>query len=192
MTLNTATDIPSTEPLKITKGSTVKWSKTLSHYPADDGWVLTYAFRGGVVLDVAAIADGSDHSVTLSATATGALAAGAYWWQSYATKGSERFDVEAGSLQVIADLASLQGGVYDGRTHEKKVLDSLQATLEGRASTLDREVKINGREVKFYEMTDILVFYDKYKALVAQQDNQERVNRGEKSSSNVYMRFGRA
>ncbi len=189
--MNTSEDIPTVEPLEITKGSTVRWNKTISHYKADDGWVLTYAFRGDVVLNVTGVPDGANHSITLSVTETSKLNAGSYWWQSYATKGSERFDVDSGTLQVLVDFAVLLGGSYDGRTHEKKVLDALKATLEGRSTTLDQEVRVNGKQVKFYDMSEILVLYDRFRAYVASQENEERIKNGQGSSSNVFVRFSR-
>lgn len=190
--LHTPQDIPEVEPLDITAGSTVKWKKTLSHYKASDGWTLTYAIRGATILDITASADGADHSVTLSATQTGALKSGTYWWNAYASKGVERFDVGTGTFTVKANLASLLGGAYDGRSHVKKVLDAIEATLEGRASTLDKETEINGVRVEFYSATELLLLYDRYKAMYSKEVNAERIARGNKSRGIIYTRFIRA
>jgi len=187
--LHTATDIPNIEPTEIIKGSTVKWNKSLSHYSATDGWTLTYAIRGVSVLDITAIANGADHSIVLSATQTAALYEGDHWWQSYATKGAERFDVGSGQINVKNDLAFIQAGQYDGRSHVKKVLDAIEATLEGRASTADLKVQINGRSVEHWTPEQLVFLHDKYRGHYAQEINANRISNGMRTKSKVYTRF---
>lgn len=190
--MHTSSDIQSIEPTEIIKGSTVKWNKTLEHYKADDGWALTYAIRGGSVLDITATASGSDHSIILSTAQTTALLAGNYWWQSYATKGSERFDVASGQINVKSNLAFQQSGSYDGRSHVKKTLDAIEATLEGRATTADSEIVINGRSAKYWGAPDLLVFRDRYKSEYIREVRAEKIKIGMNSGANIHVRFTNA
>lgn len=127
-----------TEPGEIVAGDSVEWSVTLDEYPAPD-WVLHYAmFNKDSNQKFDAVADGSNHKVLLDSVTTAPWSAGRYDWTSYVTKGAERKNVAMGVFIIKADPTL--GVNLDGRSHARKMLEAIEATLEGRASRQDLEL----------------------------------------------------
>ncbi len=60
------------EPEKLTSGVTWKWNKTLSDYPANESWYLTYYLRknGATATSFTGSPDGATHSIVVSASTT--------------------------------------------------------------------------------------------------------------------------
>ena len=60
------------EPEKLTSGVTWKWNKTLSDYPANESWYLTYYLRknGATATSFTGSPDGATHSIGVSASTT--------------------------------------------------------------------------------------------------------------------------
>jgi len=60
------------EPEKLTSGVTWKWNKTLSDYPANESWYLTYYLRknGATATSFIGSSDGVTHSIVVSASTT--------------------------------------------------------------------------------------------------------------------------
>ena len=159
--------IPSKEPEAFRAGDTVEWTKSFSDYPANDGWVLTYALRGKTIINITATASGADHSVNLTAAQTASYNPGDYRWESYLTKSSlsKRHTVADGLITILVNLAGISTGFYDGRSHVKKVLDSIEAVIEKRATQEDLSTSIDGQTVVGRMPFDQLVMmHDRYKA----------------------------
>lgn len=161
-----AAEVPTTEPRYLTAGDTWTWERSLSDYPAGDGWVLTYALVStSALITLTASADGDDHLIEIAATTTAGYSAGDYDWQSYVTLGTERFNVERGTVTVRPNLATATTG-YDGRTAAAKALDAINAYLTtGNLEAGD--VQIDGRAVKYIPVLDLYKLRDKLKAEVA-------------------------
>lgn len=149
---------------------------TLADYPAPT-WVLTAHLRGPASIDLTAAADGTGHKFTeLAATASGWVA-GVYQYVLRATSGAEVRQVEAGQIEITADLAAL-GGPSDLRSHARRVLDAIEAVLEKR-STLDQDRYViegaNGRrELWRTPLADLLKLRDTYRAEVRREDAAAR------------------
>lgn len=172
-------DVPTSEPSTLTAGDTWKWTKSVQDYPASDGWQLSYAFRGGMKLDLAwatevtAHANGRDFTITVPATKTDKLPKGTYHWAAYATKAAERFEVDHGTLTVRPNLAV--GTLEDGKTHAEKTLAVLEAKLEGRlASDLENYV-IAGRSVSKIPVSELVKLRQQYRAEVWRERNPGRL-----------------
>tara|TARA_B110000014_G_scaffold220415_1_gene176458 strand:- start:6172 stop:6381 length:210 start_codon:yes stop_codon:yes gene_type:complete len=60
------------EPEKLTSGVTWEWNKTLSDYPANESWYLTYYLRknGATATSFTGPPDGATHSIVVSASTT--------------------------------------------------------------------------------------------------------------------------
>lgn len=128
-----AHQIPTTEPAELRAGDTWQWRRDdLADYPAS-AWSLTYHFRNAAGdFDVNASADGDSFAVNVAKATTGALTAGKYHWYAFVDNGTERYQVDAGELEVLADVAG--AGPYDGRKFAQRMLEAIEARLEGRAS----------------------------------------------------------
>lgn len=180
-----AIEIPNTEPSSIVAGDTAKWTRTLADYPADDGWSLGYeAVNAGTRLAFQATADGADHAIVLSATTTATYAPGAYDWRARVTKGAEVFTVGTGRLQVLAAFDA----AIDARSHARRTLEAIEATIEGRASSSTGEYEVAGRKLKYIPIADLLVLRDRYRREVASEDAAAGVGKG--LSGRIQVRFG--
>ena len=120
-------------PETIYAGDSLSWTESLGEHPAP-AWTMHYVLRGASVLDLTSTPSGSDHAFTATAAQTANLAPGRYSWQSFVSNGTaERYTIATGTLTVRANLAVQTAG-FDGRSHAQKVLDAIEATMEGRAT----------------------------------------------------------
>lgn len=186
-----APTIPTKEPATFTAGDTLKFKRYHAEYPPADGWTLSYA----LVADGAQITfSGSDngdgyHLINVSAATTAGWASGYYRWQAYVTHTSgERHQMGAGEMELKPDFAS-QGAGYDGRTHVKKTLDALEATLEGKASRDQQSYTINGRSLERMAPGELLKWHSHYKRLYRQERQAADLANGVGGGSTIQVRF---
>ena len=174
-----AKTIPSIEPLAFTAGDTIAWLKSLADFSAADGWVLNYRFiNASNKFDVVGSASGADHAININAATSAAYVAGIYSWQSYVTKGAERYTVATGSVEIMADLAAKASG-FDTRSPAQKCLDLLNiafASYGNKAYT--QEYEIAGRRMKFNTPGDFLAFRSKVQQEVNREINANKIKNG--------------
>jgi hypothetical protein len=177
--------IPKTEPAAIAAGDTAKWSKTLADYPADQGWALNYELvNASQRYTFAAAASGSDFLVTVAAATTAGWVVGDYAWRARVSKASEVYTVGEGRVTVGASFAS----ATDTRSQARRILEAIEATLEGRASSAVERYTIAGRELRHYLPEQLLVLRDRYRADVRREEAAERMAQGLPNPSRVYVR----
>lgn len=183
--------IPTHEPAQLVAGDTAKWTRSLSDYPADEGWTLTYTLvRDGVQEQFSASADGDKHAVTVAAATTAAWTVGEYHWQARVEKSGEKYVIGEGVVEVLPDFAAASSG-YDARTHEEKVLEALKAVQEGRASKSQKDMSISsgggGVSIGYLTPAELGKEIRRYEALVARQREGQAGKTG--SRSRVLVRF---
>lgn len=180
-----------TEPARITAGDTIAWTKTLSAYPANDGWSLTYTLinsAGRIVIN--ATASGADHQVNVAAATSADYAAGVYLWQAHVQKSSDRFTIASGTIVVAPNLAA--ASTYDTRTSARKALDAVNAAMESYGSKAYlQSFEIAGRKQQFHSPGDFLAFRSRLMAEVAREDNAARLAAGLAPKNQIHVRFGR-
>ena len=179
-----------TERVRITAGDTIIWQKSLSDYPANDGWVLAYTLiNAAAKKTVTAAASGADHLVTITAATSAAWAAGLYTWVATVTKAAERYTVGTGSITVVADLAAL--ATFDARTSARKALDAVNLALETYGSKAYLQAyEINGRSQKFHTPGDFLAFRSRLSAEVAGEEAAANIAAGIQPRNQIRVRFG--
>lgn len=148
-------------PDSFTAGTTLAFSVALTAYPPPD-WSLTLLLRGPEQRDLTSNPDGTVHAFSVSAVDSAGWAAGAYWYSLRATDGTEVHEVETGTLTVSPDLAEV-GAEYDGRGHAEKVLEAIEAVIEGRASKDQDSYRINNRELRRTPISQLLKLRDVYR-----------------------------
>lgn len=174
-----AQTIPTIEPLEITAGDTIAWTKSLSDFPASDSWVLNYRIiNTSNKYDIVCTASGADHAANVTATNSANYAAGTYSWQSFVTKGTERYTVGNGNIVIKENLAAKSAG-FDIRTSAKKCLDALNTALEvyGKKA-YTQEYEIAGRRMKFSSPGEFLSFRAKVQQEVNREIQAERIKNG--------------
>lgn len=185
-----AFDIPEIEPDKMVVGDRLQWTKTLSDYPAtSEGWTLTYYLRANLPdgqINLVATASGESYAVDVAPETTSGWTPGKYVWEAYVSKSGSRYKVGDGRIELTADFSAIELP-YDGRTHARKVLDSINAVIEGRASSdIQRYVvQAVGRSVDKLPISDLLKFRDYYLAEVKLEESAATGGRGK----NILIRF---
>lgn len=155
-------------PSEISAGITFSLPLVLSEYPAPE-WSLSLLLRGPAAIDLAAAGAGDEHTFSATAAETGAWTPGSYWWQIRASDASDVVLVGEGQTAVLADIAAVSGA-YDGRSHAQRVLEAIEAVIEGRASMDQESYTINNRSLSRTPVADLLKLRDRYRAEVAAND----------------------
>lgn len=189
--------VETTEPKKLTAGDTLTFTKSISDYAPADGWTLSYALVADGELISFSGSDNGDgtHLISVAASTTASWVAATYKWQSYVTKASERFNVGSGTITIEPNYAA-QGSGLDARSHVKKVLDALEATIEGKATTDQLSYSISfgdsgaSRSVSKMSFGELIEARRHYKNEYQRLVRQERLARGLDSGRTIHIRMG--
>lgn len=188
-------EIPVREPSDIVAGDTIKWYRLdlTGDFPATDGWSLAYTLRlrsgTGNKIAIAAAASGDGFLIAVAAATSAAYPAGEYELEGYVTKSTERYRVYLGTCLVRPNLAGEADGAHDSRSHAERVLDAIEATIEGRASNDQLEYTVAGRSLRRMAFAELHAFRSLYRAEVAREKEAERIRRGLGSRRNIYVRM---
>lgn len=184
-------ELPTAIPARIVAGTSLQFTRDLPDYPAST-WTLTYALvKSGQRITFSGADNGDDrHLLDVAPATTAAWAAGTYAYQAILSDGTDRITVESGTLQIVPDFAAQSSG-YDGRSHARKVLDAIEAVLEGRASESDLQVQFraaDGHQRMIQKCTheELLAFRSRYQAEAARE---AAANRGETARRRLRVRF---
>lgn len=173
-------------PKRLTVGESVSWKWSDTDFPATS-WTLTYTLiNAGKQLQITATADGSDHLVEVTAGVSANYLPGDYEWQAHVDDGAdERYQVGSGVITIDNDFAANAYGV-DNRSHVKKVLDALEASIEGRASKTQVQQTVGGVQIAHISLEDQIRLRDKYHA----KYQRELVRQGKATSKRtIKVRF---
>jgi hypothetical protein len=184
-----AASIPTVEPTSARAGDTWAWTRESYDYPAPS-WVLTYTlYSSAAVISFAAAADGTIHSVSLAPATTAAYTAGRYDWVAHVTDGTDRYQVASGVITVLPDVA--EAATYDGRSHARKMLDAINALIEGRATAGDLDVvrTSTGDRATDWDLPSLMKLRQQYAQAVRAEDDAARLIRGERPSRFIATRF---
>jgi hypothetical protein len=109
---------------------------------------------------------------------TDAWVAGFYSWTKFATEiaTSRRTTLGTGKLTVLADPSTQTA--TDTRSHARKVLDAIEAVIEGTASHEQSDMAIDGKAMKRRSIADLLALRTNYKAQVAAEEAKQAGKRG--------------
>jgi hypothetical protein len=182
--------IPTSEPLAVVAGDTLKWTRSLADYPASAGWVLAYKLvNASAVISVSSSADGDNHAVSVAAATTAAWVAGEYRWTAYVTKSAERYTVGDGSITVKPNLASAIA--TDTRTQAQKAIDDLLAAMATYTATNGhvQSYQIAGRQMTYRSMADIEKALRFWKKQRADEVTAERLAAGLQPKNRILVRL---
>lgn len=179
---------------------------SVPEYPASDGWTLKYRLtpqfstptQAPIELTAVTNADGERYDITAAPAVTALWKPGSYQWSRWVEKSGARqtLDHAVGQLDVLPDpAASAQGD--DARSHARKMLEAIEAVLESRATSTQREMvayTIGSRSIEFDKdesKADLLVLHSKYKWLVHDELARERIAAGQSNPRHIGIRFVR-
>lgn len=160
-------------PQSIRAGDTLKWTAGLSDYPAGDGWALKYYFVSKAAkFEIDAAQDGSTSGfvVNVAPATTSGYSAGSYRWVARVSKGSDVYTIAEGATEVVADISTAASG-YDPRSQNQRILDAINALIEGRATSDVQSYKIHERELTKMSIQDLMYWRGIYLELVSAEES---------------------
>ena len=178
---------PDQVPDQLPAGDTWQWTRSLSDYPAGT-WTLAYRFANEVdAFTVTATASGTDHAISVAASTTAGYKPGRYSWRAMVTSGAERHSIESGVLEILPDPGAT--GYRSVRTHARRVMEALEATIEGRATTDQLAMSIAGRSISRMSLTELRENWEKYATMVKAEERAEAINSGRSPRNRLLVRF---
>tara|TARA_R100000278_G_scaffold122939_1_gene110565 strand:- start:451 stop:1041 length:591 start_codon:yes stop_codon:yes gene_type:complete len=186
---------PTQEPDLLVVGDRWVWRRPdlVADYPTAD-YALTYEFHldtgggGSKKFTITATETSTDYIVEIASATTASYTAGEYNWYAFITRSSDsqRLSVDEGRTKLEIDFANTNA---DSRTHAKKVLDAIEATIEGRASQDQMSYSIAGRSLSRMSIDDLLKFRDRYRAEHEKTIKKLRIKNEQDTGNTIKVRF---
>lgn len=152
------------------------WAWTLpadpAAYPATVGIALRYALApiaGGAPILIAGTLDDGAFVFAAASSATAAHAPGAYRWRLIVEDAAGRRVLREGSLEVRPDP---EASTADTRSHARRTLDAIEATIEGRASKDADAFTIEGRSITRTPLDLLMKLREHYRRIVRREDGR--------------------
>lgn len=157
-------------PNQIKAGTTFKFSLNLTAYPASN-WTIHAYLRCAHAIDMQSESQGNMHIFNISALVTKEYKAGHYGYSLRAIHrvSGEVYEIEAGVIEIKTDLATVSTS-QDLRSHARKTLDAIEATIEGRASLDQERYRINNRELYRTPLETLKKLRDQYRVEVSREE----------------------
>jgi len=176
-------------PEKLTAGFAYSWEETFPDFPA-----TTYGLKVLLVLQsaaatsvtITATANGTAFEVLLLSATSATMTAGTYKVITYATLGIEEYFLSEKTITVVANPFTSTG---DQRTHIQKVLDAINAVLEGRAATEYSSITVDGQAIASLTHSQLLDFKQKYEVMYSREKEKERIAAGGKRRNKIIPKF---
>ena len=186
-------------PSEIRAGDTVKWrddssTDVFGNEIKSDEWTLKYFLRTNTASEghiSTGSVFGTGWEFTISATDSADFDAGNWYWQAIATKSSEKITLGYGTLTVEAALEySGTPGAFDGRTQARKDLEAVQTAIRTLINGgAVQEYKIGNRNLKRYDLPDLIQLEGRLKAEVKREEQAELIANGLGNPRNMFVRF---
>lgn len=187
-------------PSEIRAGDTIKWrdGPTTDNFGNDiksDEWTLKYFLRTNqapTAFNTTGAIYNQGWEFTISATDSATFDAGTWYWQAIATKAAESLTLGYGSLTVEASLSYTGSGnlKFDGRSQAKKDLEAVQTAIRTLlAGGAVQEYRIGNRNLKRYDLADLIQLEGRLKAEVKREEQAELIANGLGNPRNMFVRF---
>jgi hypothetical protein len=186
-------------PATLRAGDTIEWDESLPDYPASDGWTLAFVLTryGQSLITIIATPSGDDYAISILPATTRAWIPGIYSWQAYVYKEAgtpvlitEKYTLESGQVQILPDIAQATS-ITDLRSHAKKVLDAIEALLEGKATADVMSYSIAGRSLSKMNPEELIKWRSFYKTEYQRELEAEAIAKGEDNPRRIGVRFKR-
>ncbi|MCP3940512.1 MAG: hypothetical protein GY710_03405 [Desulfobacteraceae bacterium] len=154
-------------PNVINAGTTFNLKFQLDKFPASE-WSASLMMRGASNIDIVATSKENHFEFNISSNHTAKWVAGYYWCCLRISKNDIHHQVEENTVLIKQDLTQVSKA-FDGRNHIQKVLDAIEAVIEGRANKDQESYAINNRQLKRTPIADLLKLRNCYKQELSQQ-----------------------
>lgn len=152
----------------------------MAAYDSAEGYSVTWLFQpaaGGAITSIAGVADADAWKLVVSASASAAWAPGRWRWSARVVNDDFAQTIDQGMMTVDPNPATAD---LDSRTQNQRILDLVNAAIEGRASSTDLEYEFeDGRRLRKMTHAEMLVLRDRFAKLVsAEQRRTKRTGPG--------------
>lgn len=130
------------------------------------------------------------YQIIISSAQSSLFATGRYDWVIYLTNANERITIDSGTVQVQPNPATALP--VDRRSHARKMLDAIEALLEGRATNGDLDlikIQVPGARRADFDPAQLLPMRDKYRAEVVSEERAAAAARGDRINNTLKVRF---
>ena len=131
-------------------------------------WDATLYLRGPDVIDIAGDHVGIGHEFVVEGAGTAGWSPGEYSWTIRAARGADVVTIQSGMLSVTPDPVAVTAGA-DARTHAVKVLQAVEAVLEGSATLEQKSYTIGDRSLERRSLKELRELRSQYRQYVAQE-----------------------
>lgn len=164
--------IPSIEPLIISAGDTLKFTKSFNDYPIRDGWALTYSLTalGRTRIDIPSSANTTppgDFLVNVPSATTIGWQPGDYLMVGWVTLSPDRYEIFRNQITIEADVAN--SDAVDGRSWAQKALEKVEAMLIDQSGRAELSYSINGRSFNFRSFDELKAHRNDLRSEIEQQ-----------------------
>jgi hypothetical protein len=176
---------------EFTAGDTMNMVETVSGYPSTAGWGMFHNLvpqtGTGTSIILTSTGNAETYTTYYPPTVTKNWAAGEYGWFNWMAIGtSSRVTLGTGHLTIHVD-PSTATAPQDNRSHARKVLDAINATIEGRATHDMAQYMIQGRQVTLLGPEQLIRWRGYYQTLV--QAEEVAAGQGTKKSTGIRVHF---
>lgn len=188
-------------PNEIRQGETIKWRDDTQLDPLGDEitsstytlnfYLRTNADSAGVTIQSTSY--GTGWQTVIPSGTTAVMSPGQWYWQAEASDGSETYMLGSGELTVKQTLKySGSPDAYDGRSQAEKDLADVEAAIRAVAKGgASKEYRIGQRQLKRYEMAELLMLKQQLKAEVVREKKAAMIANGLGNPHKLYIRFDR-
>jgi len=124
-----------------------------------------------------------DFIINIPASETATYPPGEYAYSIVLFTSDERITVESGFTHVIADLVATGANT---KNKFRIIVDAIDASVLGVATTAQKQTAINGRSIERFSPDELIVLRDKYLKLAR---IEERTVQGKSAIKKVYIRL---
>ena len=183
------------EPQELVVGDYWAWKREdlVTDYPTGS-YSLSYRFHcdsgggGSHQFTINAVEADGVYYIEVPSTTTDDYLPHDYIWAAYITRTSDssRTQIDNGKTLLLPNLADTNA---DLRSYAKKVLDSIEAVIEGRATIDQSSFSIAGRSLSRMSIDELLELRRVHKVEYLQEVKESRLKNGYVSGNNIGVQF---
>lgn len=150
-------------------------STSYPQYSAGAGYVLTLTLVGKDG-KYELLGTGTPWTFQATAAVTALWVPDTYVFILAFSKTGERHTVTSGTVTIQPDISSQQ--TFDGRTQAQRTLEAIEAVIEKRASTDQKQYTIQGRSLVKMDVAELFKIRDMYRMEVMREKRQTSLAAG--------------
>jgi hypothetical protein len=147
----------------------------MAAYDSAEGYSVTWLFQpaaGGEITSIAGVADADAWKLAVPASVSAAWVTGRWRWSVRVVNDDFAQTIDQGMMTVDPNPATAD---IDSRSQSQRILDLVNAAIEGRASSSDLEFEFeDGRRLRKMTHAEMLALRDRYAKIVAAEANKAR------------------